>query len=232
MNLKAVLFDLYGTLAYVRDPISSEEISAFLLAHGYGVYPQSLDAASHYVGMIDYPKHGYDSWKTYLKQVLFRLDIEVDVKTLEELTMIYQQRRALTLFSDAGPAVRKAKELSLRTAIVTTIARFCFYSAIKPFQQYFDVITTGYEVGCEKSNPKMHKQTLERLEVKPSQAVMIGDELLVDIRIPKKLGMYTIFLDRRNKTSGKPSEADVKATTLTEALNIVENWIEEISPIG
>ena len=46
MTLKAVLFDLYGTLAYVKNPISSEEISEFLLKRGCEVYPQSLDAAS------------------------------------------------------------------------------------------------------------------------------------------------------------------------------------------
>jgi len=85
MTLKAVLFDLYGTLAYVKNPISSEEISEFLLRRGYGVYPQSLDAASHYVSMIDYPKQGYDSWKAYLKQVLRRLDVEVDADTLRSL---------------------------------------------------------------------------------------------------------------------------------------------------
>jgi putative hydrolase of the HAD superfamily len=227
MNLKAVLFDLYGTLAYVKNPISSEEISEFLLARGYEVYPQSLDAASHYVSMIDYPKQGYDSWKAYLKQVLCRLDVETDTKTLEELATIYQKHRSLTLFQDAASAVTKAKELNLKTAIVTTIAHFCFHAAIKPIHRFFDVITTGYEVGCEKSNPKMHEQTLKRLGVIPQEAVMIGDELLVDMKIPKNLGMHTILLDRTNRIHRRPREADAKTDTLTEAVVIVEGWMEQ-----
>jgi len=221
-KLKAVLFDLYSTLAYVKDPINSEEISEFLLEHGYKVYPQSLDAASHYVGMIDYPKHGYDSWKAYLKQVLYRLDTKADTKTLKELAEIYEKHRSLTLFSDAASAVRKTKELGLKTAIVTTIAHFCFSQAIEPIQECFDVITTGYEARCEKSNPEMHKQTLKKLCVLPQEAVMIGDKLFVDIKIPKKLGMHTIQLDRANKT--EPSEADATAATLTKAIDIVEKW--------
>ena len=224
MKLKAALFDLYGTLAYVRNPISSEEISEFLLEHGYEVYPQSLDAASHYVSMIDYPKHGYDSWKAYLMQVLYRLDSKIDTKTLEELSTIYQKRRTLTLFQDAAPAVRKVKKLKLKTAIVTTIAHFCFFHAIQPIRQQFDVITTGYEAKCEKSNPKMHRQTLKKLGVIPEEAVMIGDDLLVDIKIPKKLGMHTIQLDRAKKAKRKCSKADAIATTLTEAVEIVEKW--------
>ena len=108
MALKAVLFDLYGTLTYVKNPISSEEISEFLLRRGYRAYPQSLDAASHYVSMIDYLKQGYDSWKAYLKQVLRRLDVEVDADTLEELASLYQKRRTLTLHEDAAIALRKS----------------------------------------------------------------------------------------------------------------------------
>lgn len=223
-KLKAVLFDLYGTLGFVKDPISSEEISEFLLEHGYKVYPQSLDAASHFVSMIDYPKHGYDSWKAYLKQVLHRLDTEADTVTLNELAEIYKKHRSLTLFSDAIPAVRRTKELGLRTAIVTTIAHFSFSQAIEPIQKYFDVITTGYEARCEKSNPQMHKQTLKKLGVLPQEAVMIGDELLVDIKIPRKLGIHTIQLDRSRKAR-KSSEADATARTLTEAVDIIEKWI-------
>jgi len=222
-KLKAVLFDLYGTLAYVKDPISSEKISEFLLEQGYKVYPQSIDAASHFVGMIDYPKHGYDSWKTYLKQVLYRLDTEADTKTLDELAKIYIKHRSLTLFSDAAPAVRKTKELGLKTAIVTTIARFSFSQAIESIQEYFDVITTGYEAKCEKSNPDMHKQTLKKLCVLPQEAVMIGDELLVDVKVPRKLGMYTIQLDRSRKAR-KASEAYAIARTLTEAVDRIEKW--------
>jgi FMN phosphatase YigB (HAD superfamily) len=52
---------------------------------------------------------------------------------------------------------------------------------------------------CEKSNPKIYRETLKALNVKPEQAVMVGDEEDVDILIPKRLGMYTIFLDRNRK---------------------------------
>jgi hypothetical protein len=48
--------------------------------------------------------------------------------------------------------------------------------------------------------------------------------LLVDIKIPKSLGMRTILLDRENKIPHKPREADERAETLTEAMIIVEKW--------
>jgi FMN phosphatase YigB (HAD superfamily) len=224
LNFKAVLFDLHDTLAYLENPLRSEEVSDFLLRHGYEVYPQSWDAASHYVGMVDYPKHGYSNRQAFLKQILRRLDVEVDSIALEKLVQLYDCRNHYSLFSDAAPAVRKAKQLGLKTAIVTTIPDFAFSSAIMPIRDYFDTVMTGRRASCEKSNPSMHKQTLEELETIPEQAIMIGDELLVDIKIPKRLGMHTILLDRSNKYKKKPHETDKKAKTLTEAMTIVEEW--------
>jgi len=224
LTLKAVLFDLHDTLAYLGNPLNPVEVSNFLLRHGYKVYPQSWDAASYYVGMVDYPKHGYCNRPAFLKQILRRLDAEVDSDTLEKLAQLYDHRNRYSLFSDTTPAVRKAKGLGLKTAIVTTIPDFVFSSAITPIRDCFDIVMTGRRATCEKSNPSMHKQTLEELETIPEQAVMIGDELLVDIKIPKELGMHTILLDRSNKFKKKPHEADKKAKTLIEAMTIVEKW--------
>jgi len=224
MILKAVLFDLHDTLVHLENPLSSEEVSEFLLEHGYEVYPQSWDAASHYVGMVDYPKHGYSNRQAFLNQVLHRLDIQIDSETLQKFALLHDQRNAYTLFPDAASAVLKAKQVGMKTAIVTTIPDFIFHSAIRPIKDSFDVIMTGYRAGCEKSNPLMHRKTLKELEVIPDQAVMIGDEPLVDAKIPKKLGVHTILLDRENTVQSKPDEADDKASTLTEAMIIVEKW--------
>jgi HAD superfamily hydrolase (TIGR01549 family) len=224
MVLKAVFFDLHDTLVYLDNPLSSEEVSEFLLAKGYEVYPQSWDAASHFVGMVDDPKHGYKNRQDFLKQVLNRLDVKIDNETLKRLAQLHEDRNKYSLFPDAAPAVKKAKQLNLKTAIVTTIPDFIFRSAIVSIRDCFDTIMTGYRAGCEKSDPEMHRRTLQSLGVGAQEAAMIGDELLVDIKIPKKLGMRTILLDRANRIKSKPEEADAKANTLTEAVAIIEKW--------
>jgi HAD superfamily hydrolase (TIGR01549 family) len=224
MILEAVLFDLHNTLVYLRNPLTSEEVSEFLLRHGYEVYPQSWDAASHFVGMVDYPRKGYSNRRAFMKQILHRIGILIDSQTLQELASLYDQRNVYKMFPDAAPAVLKAKQLGMKTAIVTTIPDFDFNSAIEPIKDHFDVIMTGYRAGCEKSNPLMYKKALRQLDAIPNRAVVIGDELLVDVKIPKKLGTHIILLDRRNTMKSKPHEADDKAATLTEAMNIVQKW--------
>lgn len=217
-RVRAVLFDLHGTLAYIDKPISDVEIIEYLYSRGYDVSPQQLKASWFYVSMIDYPKYGYKNWYTYFTQIFRRLDIVVDKQTLNYIARILESK-PYKLYPDAYDTVIKIKEMGLKTAIVTTIAKFQFEKAIEPIQHYLDSIITGYEAGCDKSNPKMYKKTLEILGVKPEEAIMIGDDIYLDIILPKRLGIKTILLNRSEET--KAVEADAAASSLREALEII-----------
>jgi len=223
VRIKAVLFDLYGTLAYVENTVSDEEASEFLFSRGYEVSPQQFKAAWAFVAFIDYPKHGYASWRSYLKRVLRRLKVKVDEETLKELVKLFR-RSEHRLYPDATMAVVKIKNYGLRTAVVTTIARFMFEKATKPIKEYFDFICTGYEARCDKSNPKMYIKILETLRVKPDETVVIGDDLQYDVLLPKKLGIHTVLLDREMKNLGS-SAPDAVIKDLKEAVGIIEKFM-------
>jgi FMN phosphatase YigB (HAD superfamily) len=78
---------------------------------------------------------------------------------------------------------------------------------------------TGYEAGCDKSNPKMYKKILEILKVKPHEAVVIGDEVELDFLLPKSLGINAVLLDREHKCKGEFVDASVY--DLEEAMETV-----------
>ena len=92
MRLRAVLFDLYGTLASQEETVSDEYVSEFLISRGYEVYPQELGAAWYYVSFVDYPRHGYRTWRTYIKRVLQRVGVKPDKETLKELVRLYEKK--------------------------------------------------------------------------------------------------------------------------------------------
>jgi len=220
MRIKAVCFDLYGTLAYVAEPISDKSASDFLVSRGYEVYPQALHAAWQYVSFIDYPRYGYRNWTIQIQRVLRRLSVKADKETLKELTGLYENSK-WTRFPDAEDAVKKAKGLGLGTAIVTTIARFKFEEALRPILRKIDVLADGYTFRCEKSNPRIYLKTLEALRVNASEAVMVGDEMELDIQLPKRLGMKAILLDRAGQFLAQQSrmEADFVVRNLNEAID-------------
>ena len=226
MQLKAVLFDLYGTLAFLEKKVDGRFISDFLVSRGYEVYPQSLSAAWHYVAMIDYPKHGFNSWKAWLERITHRLGIKIDDETLDEWTGFYKAEN-WKLYSDAEEALTKAKNLGLKTAVVTSIAKFQYIRALQPIIDKIDLLVDAFTFHCEKSNPKIYRKTLETLNVNPEEVVMIGDDSDVDILIPKRLGIHAIFLNRTGKL--QPNfmvEPDAIVKDLNEALGLVEQWLK------
>jgi HAD superfamily hydrolase (TIGR01549 family) len=220
VKIRAILFDLHGSLAYMENPLSGEEISDFLFSRGYEVSPQQLKAAWMFVAFVDYPRYGYKSWRSYFSRILWRLKVVVDQKTLKEIAKLLEERNVYHLYPDAAETVIRAKRNGLKTAIVTTIAYFQFKKAVEPIKNYFDFIMTGFEARCDKTNPKMYQKTLEILKVKPEETVMVGDNMEVDILLPKRLGTHAILLDRK-KQKPKCQAADAIANTLPQALKLI-----------
>ena len=70
LRIRAVLFDLYGTLTYVENPVSDQEASDFLLSSGYEVSPQQFKASWAFVAFVDYPRYGYGGSRSFLRRVL------------------------------------------------------------------------------------------------------------------------------------------------------------------
>ena len=56
--MRAVIFDLVGTLAFIENQVDNKEVSSFLVSRGYEVYPQEFGVAWGFVSFIDYPKVG------------------------------------------------------------------------------------------------------------------------------------------------------------------------------
>jgi HAD superfamily hydrolase (TIGR01509 family) len=58
---------------------------------------------------------------------------------------------------------------------------------------YFDSIITSVDVGHEKPDEEIFREVLERLQVKPTEAVMIGNRIKTDILGANKLGITSIY---------------------------------------
>ena len=218
-QIKAVLFDMHGTLVHVENDVTDAEISDYLFSRGYEVSPQQLRAAWAFVSFIDYPKYGYKSWYSFFSRIFWRLKVKVDSETLQAIVELLESR-PYQLYPDAAEAVPKAKQAGFKTATVTTIAYFQFKKAIEPIKKYFDFVMTGYEAGCDKTNPRMYRKVLEILKVKPEESIMIGDNPPIDVILPKRLGIKAILLNRE-RSSVECSQADAVVNNLNEAVEII-----------
>lgn len=114
------------------------------------------------------------------------------------------------------------KKLGLKTAVATTTPKFLFMDGIQDFAYIIDFVCTGYEAGCEKSNPQIFREICRVLEVQPSSVLVIGDSYELDIRNPNQLGMKTIHITKQKGNT----VADYSVKNIAKAVEIVEKMMK------
>ncbi|WP_174591826.1 HAD family hydrolase [Methanocella conradii] len=94
--------------------------------------------------------------------------------------------------------------------------------------RYFETIVLSSEVGVKKPNSMIFARALSNLNVKPSEAVMVGNDMTADMIGASKLGMKTILVSQRSKPEqqirGIRPDAVVSNVNLFEVLSLVDAW--------
>ena len=83
--------------------------------------------------------------------------------------------------------------------------------------QYFTQILIEGEISVGKPHPRVFRRALRRLEVSPSHAWMVGDQLETDVRPAQELGMTGIWLDWEDR--GLPTDGCVIPHRIINGLN-------------
>ncbi|RLG55875.1 MAG: hypothetical protein DRN99_01425 [Thermoproteota archaeon] len=195
LAIRAVIFDLMGTLAYRKRRIGFKRLSELLRNMGYDVYHQELEAAYRYVLFIDYPKLRLESPEVFYRQLMLRLGYQPPSRHIEVIAERFEEAEELAPYPDAEEAVRQV-HLRYKTALATTIPRFRFQKPLSRVLRYIDHVVNGAEAGVAKPNPKMFLECLRRLGVSPGEAVMVGDSPDLDVDVPYSLGIKCVLLDR------------------------------------
>ncbi len=222
--IKAVVFDLYGTLLtgdiYTNVEDKDEALSRILRENGYDVYYQEVWAARQFVMFIDYPRGRANTPQDFYAKVLERLEIPPDQKLARTMAHKAAELEKVRLFPDVIPTVNALKSHGIQTAILTTIPSWRFKHILDENSVKIDFIFTAKEAKAVKPNPKIYHAVLKKLQVKSNQALMVGDDPKTDVIPPKKLGIKAVLLCREEKK--KVEEADHVIRSLTELLNIVQ----------
>lgn len=89
-------------------------------------------------------------------------------------------------------------------------------------ENLFDIVVTYDDTRKLKPHPKPFITVLRKLRVKPSEAVMVGDNLLRDVKGAKKLGMKTVLASYGNVGAKKSNiKADAEINDIKELPRIL-----------
>src|SRR5688500_2527432 len=154
----------------------------------------------------------------------------VDYKILAAGVVAYRRAReaALVLYPHVSVTLVELIKKGLKLAVVSDAPRreawlrLCYLN----LHHLFDVVVTYEDTGERKPSPAPFRRVLERLGVKPEEALMVGDWPERDVVGAMQLGMRTAFA-RYGATFGtNHSGADYDLEDLPQLVEIVER-IEE-----
>ncbi len=135
----------------------------------------------------------------------------------------YSRRRDVGMapFPDAIETVKWLREAGIRLALLTNGAGPAQRKKIIRFglSDLFDVILVEGELGYGKPDERVFRTALEVLDVAPSEAWMVGDNLEWDVAAPQRLGIFAIWIDRRGR--GLPPGSPVRPDRIIPALSML-----------
>ena len=89
------------------------------------------------------------------------------------------------------------------------------------FHHIVDAVITFDETGVRKPDPKPFMMILQKLEVKPEEAIMVGDWVERDIVGASKVGMKTAFARYGDTFDTKEHTADYELKDISELIDII-----------
>jgi 5'-nucleotidase len=124
-----------------------------------------------------------DAWNASQAEIRANyLHLSPPVKWAEGLLKAIAPRFRLGLIANQGPECRSVLEF------------YCWLGL-------FEVVALSGEEGMAKPDPELFRRALERAQVEPAEALMIGDRLDNDIAPASTLGMKTAWVRWRRRLS-------------------------------
>lgn len=107
-----------------------------------------------------------------------RVDNMYLLEGAEELLIALMERGVQLALLTNGDSQQQRRKLK----------RFCL-------EKYFNSILIEGETGIGKPDARIYRMALAGLDVKPEQAVMVGDNLQWDVEAPQQCGIFSIWHD-------------------------------------
>src|SRR5665647_3227694 len=188
MVCRAVIFDYIGTLVNCRNysmDASKQKLYKALLSEGFDVAEDQFLAA-YGLAHEKYRKVRYEQLKevtnaVWVAEALCNLSFEVtadDPRIKAALNVFFQDFiDALELREGAKKLIKQAQQRS-KVALISnfTYAPVIYKSLRKVgINEFFNAVIVSEEVGWRKPSCRIFQDALNRLQVKASEAVYIGD---------------------------------------------------------
>lgn len=186
--IKIIIFDLSNTLAYrdvnYRTTTKMLEVTKVNIPQDklVDIFEESLQTKKW--------RKEYNAYKLLCKN----MGLKTTKENVELLMKIRKDAEKKTkLYDHSIKLLKQLREQGYKIALLSDISVFAIKEIKKTkLLDYIDYPIFSYNVGVCKPNKKIYLEALKIIKCKPKETLMIGDNIIDDVLVPRKLGINTI----------------------------------------
>ena len=205
MTVRAVLFDVDFTIARPGPELGPEGYRR--LGERFGLdldpsrYPEARAKAVEGIKRHPELEHDEEIWVAFTERIIRGMGGDADsaYECAVAMTQAWEHAAHFELYEDAPPVLEELRALGLKLGLVSNTGRD-LDAFIAHHRLRVDAALGSGAFGRTKPHPTIFRAVLERLEVEPEEAAMVGDSIEDDVEGAHASGIPTAFLlDRENR---------------------------------
>ena len=205
MTLRAVLFDVDFTLARPGPELGPEGYRRRGEQFGLTLDPARYEEArvAALAGLERHPEleHDEEIWVAFTERIIRGMGGDTDsaYPCAVAMTKAWEHAEHFELFEDASPVLEELRAQGLKLGLVSNTGRD-LDAFVAHHHLRVDAALGSGAFGRTKPHPTIFRAVLERLEVEPGEAAMVGDSIEDDVEGAHAAGIERAFLlDRENR---------------------------------
>jgi len=207
-RIRAVVFDVGGTLLYPADPVG-ETYAKYARKCGVKLAPEATETAFREAfrscsprakGAV--PRDGND--RAWWKQVVAKSTIDKAFPDpaafeafFEDVYQFFAKPDAWGIYPEVLEVLEDLRDREIDLCVLSNWdARLHTVLDGGPLGEYFNNRFISAELGWEKPDPAIYRHVVESMRIKPEAILSVGDDAKNDIEGPKRAGWQTLQVER------------------------------------
>ena len=228
-TIKAVLFDIDDTLFDSTTLAAMARINAIKAMMESGL-PLTKVTKGYNILMKMVEKYG-SNYDRHFDNFLEILGCKKDPKIIAAGVIAYHDTKQAYLKPDPEviPTLIALRDKGYRLGVVSNGRSTKQWEKIirLGLHHFFDAVVISEEVGSEKPDAKIFRETLEKLEAKPQETIYVGDHLETDILGANKAGIVSVMMMKGKHKHDKPLNQELEPKYVIRKISDILKILEE-----
>jgi FMN phosphatase YigB (HAD superfamily) len=212
MTIRALIYDIGGTVLYPKPPIAelcayAEEVSGLHIPHE--AFGKALPYLRHFMAERDQPLGSLwvsddrlrEAWAAYYAEAMCAIGVPATTEQMLAAGRVmsdwYAHPDRWAIFEDVPAVLAEGHRLGLVQGVVSDwgadLLDILHGLDLSP---YFDFVVSSAIVGYAKPSPEIFQHALMRAGVAAHEALYVGDTYVLDVLGARAAGLHAALIDR------------------------------------